>query len=83
MEGIVDVFLSVETGPRATATQKAFIRSLLLAQSPAGYSSLCSTIMNAQTPRYEEATCPLLIIAGSDDNTSPMAGSQAILDRCV
>ncbi|KAG6172737.1 hypothetical protein E4U22_000815 [Claviceps purpurea] len=80
MEGVVDVFLSVETGPRATATQKAFIRSLLLAQSPAGYSSLCSTIMNAQTPRYEEATCPLLIIAGSDDNTSPMAGSQAILD---
>lgn len=83
MEGVVDIFLSVETGPRATATQKAFIRSLLLTQSPAGYSSLCSTITNAQTPRYVEATCPLLVIAGSDDNTAPMAGSQAILDRCV
>lgn len=79
MEGVANLIPSAATGPRATATQKAFIRALLLAQSPEGYSSLCRTIANAHRPLYENATCPLLIIAGLHDKTAPMAGSQDIL----
>ncbi|KAG5939763.1 hypothetical protein E4U53_007737 [Claviceps sorghi] len=80
MEGVANVVPSAATGPRATATQKAFIRSLLLAQTPEGYSSLCRTIASAHKPRYEDAMCPLLIIVGSRDNTAPMAGCQEILN---
>ncbi|KAG5989807.1 hypothetical protein E4U43_004428 [Claviceps pusilla] len=80
MDGVADVVPSAATGPRTTPTQKAFIRSLLLAQSPEGYSSLCRTIADAHPPRYEDATCPLLIIVGSDDSTASMSGSQEILN---
>ncbi|KAG5923905.1 hypothetical protein E4U42_004797 [Claviceps africana] len=80
MEGVANVVPSAATGPQATATHKAFIRTLLLAQSPEGYSSLCRTIAGAHKPRYEDAMCPLLIIVGSHDNTAPMAGCQEILN---
>lgn len=83
MEGIANVVPLAATGPGATATQQAFIRALLLAQSPEGYASLCRMIINAQRPRYEDIKCPLLIITGSHDETAPMSGSQQILRRHV
>ncbi|UNI17584.1 hypothetical protein JDV02_003916 [Purpureocillium takamizusanense] len=79
MEGVAAVVPFAATGPRATPTQQAFIRTLLLAQSPEGYKSLCRTIQRATRPRYEDIKCPLLIIAGSHDKTSPMGGSEHIL----
>jgi DNA repair exonuclease SbcCD nuclease subunit len=83
MEAVAKVIPSAATGPNATATQKAFIRTLLLAQTAAGYKSLCRTIAGATRPRYEDITCPLLIIAGSHDKTAPLTGSQDILNRYV
>ncbi|KAG8406514.1 hypothetical protein J3459_019229 [Metarhizium acridum] len=62
------------TGPKATATQKAFIRALLLAQTAEGYKSLCRTIANAKRPRYEDIKCPLPYHAGSHDKTAPLTG---------
>ncbi|GJN82764.1 hypothetical protein PLIIFM63780_006309 [Purpureocillium lilacinum] len=79
MEGVAAVVPSAATGPKATATQQAFIRTLLLAQSPEGYKSLCRTIQRANRPQYEDIKCPLLIIAGSHDKTSPLGGSEHIL----
>ncbi|OAQ92855.1 alpha/beta hydrolase [Purpureocillium lilacinum] len=78
MEGVAAVVPSAATGPKATATQQAFIRTLLLAQSPEGYKSLCRTIQRANRPQYEDIKCPLLIIAGSHDKTSPLGGSEHI-----
>lgn len=83
MEGVANVVPFATTGPKATATQKAFIRALLLAQTAEGYKSLCRTIANAKRPRYEDIKCPLLIIAGSHDKTAPLTGSQDILNRYV
>lgn len=40
--------------------------------------SLCNVIAEAQHPEYKSITVPLLILAGSDDQTSPMSGSEAI-----
>ena len=80
-EGVAAVVPSAATGPKATATQQAFIRTLLLAQSPEGYKSLCRTIQWANRPQYEDIKCPLLIIAGSHDKTSPLGGSEHILQR--
>lgn len=83
MEGVANVVPFAATGPTATATHKAFIRTLLLAQSAEGYKSLCRTISNAKRPQYENIKCPLLIIAGSHDKTAPLAGSKEILNRYV
>ncbi|KAH0598878.1 hypothetical protein MHUMG1_02990 [Metarhizium humberi] len=80
MEGVANVVPFAATGPKATATQKAFIRALLLAQTAEGYKSLCRLIANAKRPRYEDIKCPLLIIAGSHDKTAPLTGSQDILN---
>lgn len=71
------------TGPKATSTHRAFIRALLLAQSPEGYMSLCRTIASAKCPRYGDIRCPLLIVAGSHDQTSPLRGSRDILSRSL
>lgn len=81
MEGVAKVVPFAATGPKATTTQQAFIRALLLAQTAEGYKSLCRTIANAKRPRYEDIKCPLLIIAGSHDKTAPLTGSQEILNR--
>ncbi|POR35548.1 3-oxoadipate enol-lactonase 2 [Tolypocladium paradoxum] len=80
MEAVANTIPAAATGPKATPTHRAFIRTLLLAQTSEGYMSLCRTIANAKRPRYDQIRCPLLIIAGSHDKTSPMVGSQEILD---
>jgi pimeloyl-ACP methyl ester carboxylesterase len=69
------------TGPKCSETQRAFIRALLLSQTPEGYNSLCRAIAEAEQPDYARSRSPLLIIAGSHDKTSPIEGAQKILDR--
>lgn len=83
LEGVAAVVPRAATGPAATATQRAFVRALLLAQSADGYKSLCRTIAGAARPRYGDARCPLLVIAGSHDTTAPLAGAERILSRRV
>ncbi|TWU75859.1 hypothetical protein ED733_005449 [Metarhizium rileyi] len=80
IEGVANVVPFAATGPKATATAKAFIRALLLAQTTEGYKSLCRTIASAKRPRYEDIHCPLLIIAGSHDKTAPLTGARDILN---
>ncbi|KND86858.1 3-oxoadipate enol-lactonase 2 [Tolypocladium ophioglossoides CBS 100239] len=80
MEAVANTVPAAATGPKATPIHHAFIRTLLLSQTSEGYMSLCRTIANAKRPRYNHIRCPLLVIAGSHDKTSPMVGSQEILD---
>ncbi|KJZ78203.1 hypothetical protein HIM_02241 [Hirsutella minnesotensis 3608] len=79
MEAMANTIPFAATGSRANSTHQAFIRALLLSQSAEGYTSLCRTIVNAKRPRYSEIKCPLLIVTGSDDQTSPLQRSQDIL----
>lgn len=81
MEAMADTIPRVATGSKSTPTQKAFIRSLLLSQQPAGYVSLCKVIAEAEPPEYKNVTCPLLIVAGDDDKSAPLQGCQSIYDR--
>ena len=75
------VIPSAATGSKASATSKAFIRSLLLSQSPEGYNGLCRAIAGARRPAYEASHCALLVVAGEDDRTSPVDDCTTILDR--
>lgn len=67
------------TGSKSTALHKAFIRELILGQSPEGYVSLCRVISEATAPDYAAITTPLLIIAGSEDKSAPLEGCKHIM----
>jgi pimeloyl-ACP methyl ester carboxylesterase len=68
------------TGSLAGPFQRAFVRTLILSMSNEGYMSLCRVIATAEKPNYAEIQVPLLIIAGDDDKTAPLAASEAILE---
>ncbi|KAH8602258.1 3-oxoadipate enol-lactone hydrolase, partial [Bisporella sp. PMI_857] len=80
METMADTIPLAATGTKSNSTHHAFIRALLLSQEAAGYSSLCRVIAEAQLPDYAGVTCPVLILAGSDDKSAPLDGAQKILD---
>lgn len=67
------------TGSKSTALQKAFIRELILGQSPEGYISLCKVISEATAPDYAAIKAPLLIIAGTEDKAAPLEGCKHII----
>lgn len=56
----------------------AFIRSLLLGNSPTGYISLCKAIAEAPVPQYKNIKVPLLIIGGADDTTARHDGPRIL-----
>ena len=69
------------TGKSATPLHRAFIRSLILRSSIEGYISLCRILATTKKPDYAAITVPLLVIAGSEDITAPLAGCNAILNQ--
>ncbi|KIW31137.1 uncharacterized protein PV07_02811 [Cladophialophora immunda] len=78
MEAMANTIPNGATGPGTTALQKAFIREMLLAQSPEGYCANCRAIELATPPEYAKVKCPVLIIAGDQDKSAPLAGCEMI-----
>jgi pimeloyl-ACP methyl ester carboxylesterase len=66
------------TGSTATPVQKGFIREMILGQPPEGYIANCRAIETAQPPQYAKVKCPILIIAGEQDKSAPLAGCKDI-----
>ncbi|EKD18684.1 uncharacterized protein L3040_002111 [Drepanopeziza brunnea f. sp. 'multigermtubi'] len=78
LEPLADTIPTGATGRRSTPLQHAFIRALILGTSPAGYISLCNAIATATQPEYASIDVPLLILAGEDDKTASLEGSEGI-----
>ncbi|GAD97789.1 alpha/beta hydrolase, putative [Paecilomyces variotii No. 5] len=81
MEGVADSIPSQATGSRASHLQKAFIRELILNQTPLGYASICRAIANAHPPNYAGVKVPFLLIAGQEDKSAPMDGCKYIFEN--
>ncbi|KAJ4245010.1 hypothetical protein NW762_014216 [Fusarium torreyae] len=81
MEPMAKTIPFAATGSKSTLTQKAFIRALLLSQKPEGYIALCQAIAKADLPSYSSIKCPLLILAGEEDKTSPVPDAKKILNE--
>ncbi|KAF5255969.1 hypothetical protein FOXYS1_13585 [Fusarium oxysporum] len=79
MEPMAKTIPFAATGSKATLTQKAFIRALLLSQEPEGYIALCHAIAQAELPPYANIKCPVLVLSGEEDKTSPIPDAQKIL----
>ncbi|CAK7221602.1 hypothetical protein SCUCBS95973_004554 [Sporothrix curviconia] len=80
MEPMADSIPTGATGSKSTPTHHAFIRALLLSQTPRGYIGLCRAIAGAQPIDYSKARCPALIIAGEEDKVVHVAGLEKIKD---
>jgi pimeloyl-ACP methyl ester carboxylesterase len=78
---MADTIPVMATGSRSTSVHHAFIRALLLSQTPEGYASLCNAIISAKQPDYFRITCPVLIISGEEDKTASLNDSEEIMAR--
>ncbi|KIX07298.1 uncharacterized protein Z518_01951 [Rhinocladiella mackenziei CBS 650.93] len=78
VETMANTIPNAATGSKATATQKGFIREMLMSQDPEGYIANCRAIEIATPPEYAKVTGPMLIIAGDQDKSAPLAGCEKI-----
>ncbi|KAF3763895.1 putative alpha/beta hydrolase [Cryphonectria parasitica EP155] len=83
LEGIVN---SVDiptraTGSKATRTAEAFVRSLIQSSNADAYKSLSQAIADAPVPQYNKITCPLLCVAGQEDQVARLEDLALIGDE--
>lgn len=83
VEGIVN---SVDiptraTGSKASRTAEAFVRSLIQSSNAKAYETLSQAIASASVPEYEKITCPLLCVAGQEDQVARLEDLALIGDR--
>jgi pimeloyl-ACP methyl ester carboxylesterase len=78
MEVMANSIPNAATGPSSTPLQRAFIREMILAQTPEGYAENCRAIKFAHPPAYADVKCPILIVAGGKDKSAPLQGCQMI-----
>lgn len=72
MSAMADTIPFSAPGQGASPLVRAFIRELLLGQSPTGYLSHCRVICSAKRPNYEDIDAPLLLIAGEEDRSADL-----------
>ncbi|PNP51723.1 hypothetical protein THARTR1_07720 [Trichoderma harzianum] len=80
MDGLADVIPIVGTASSSTPLQRAFIRTLLLAQTTEGYIANCKAIASALVPDYASISTPLLLVNGAEDFVCPIELSQKVFD---
>lgn len=78
MEPLANTIPYAATGSKSTALHHAFIRELLLSQTPAGYIANCKIIATATPPSYGDITVPFLLIEGAEDKSAPRERCQII-----
>lgn len=88
IEGVEGIVNSVDiptraTGSKATRTAEAFVRSLIQSSNAEAYSTLAQAIASASVPEYEKITCPLLCVAGQEDQVARLEDLALIGDRHV
>lgn len=81
MEAMAETVPFSAVGSKATSIHHAFIRELLMQTEPNAYVSLCRVIAYAYLapPEYVKVQCPVLIIAGEEDKSAPLAGCEKIM----
>lgn len=83
MEPLANSIPTAATGKASTPLQRAFIRELLLNQDPKAYAAHCRAIVGMKEPAggFESIKTPVLILAGDEDASAPLAGCQYIFEH--
>lgn len=87
-EGVEGIVNSVDipsraTGSAASRTAEAFVRSLIQSSDAKAYETLSQAIASASVPEYGKITCPLLCVAGQEDQVARLEDLALIGDRHV
>lgn len=83
-KGIQPLADTIPTGATSTTASplvRAFIRELILGQSPEGYISNCRVITNAKRPAYEKIQSPVLMIVGEEDKAAPGVNCRKMMEE--
>lgn len=85
VEGIVNTIdiPTRATGSKASRTAEAFVRSLIQSSNAEAYETLSQAIASASVPEYGKITCPLLCVAGQEDQVARLEDLALIGDRYV
>lgn len=80
MEPLANSIPTAATNKNSTALQKALIRELIMGSDPKSYASHCEVIvtMKEEEPDWKSIKVPVLILAGEEDGSAPLAGCEAI-----
>lgn len=71
-DGVTSAALSEQTRQKKPEVVAA-VREFLLRQDPEGYARSCEAVAEAVAADLSRITCPVLLVAGSDDTVSPPA----------
>lgn len=78
MEPMANAVPKAATNAKSTPVQRAMIRELIIGQDPKSYASHCDVILNMKDPGFSSIETPVVIIAGDEDQSAPMAGCEYI-----
>ena len=81
LEAIVDSVIQgglSEHTRRSNPVVVAFVREMLLRQTPEGYARCCEAVAASVAADVTRITCPVLLVAGEQDTVSPPAVSEAM-----
>lgn len=78
MEPMANTVPKAATNAKSTPVQRAMIRELILGQEPKSYASHCDVILNMKDPGFSSIKTPVVILAGDEDQSAPMAGCELI-----
>ena len=86
MVAIADITVQVGTSAATKAHRPevaAFVRELVMRQSPEGYARICDAIAAIEAADLSAVRCPALVITGDEDATSPPAVARAVAAALV
>jgi 3-oxoadipate enol-lactonase len=78
IEGIRDTTVSNNVSPNSSDLVRTIIRQMISCQSSEGYAATCEAVC-AKThvdPNYAAIKCPAVLVAGDQDNISPLSRSE-------
>lgn len=81
LEPLANLIPEMATGSKASPLAKAFVRELVMGQDGEGYRSNCRVIQSAKVPEYKKIGCPVLVIAGEEDRSVPLAGCKKMFEE--
>ncbi|MGD9603373.1 MAG: alpha/beta fold hydrolase [Gammaproteobacteria bacterium] len=84
LHGMSDIADAIVAGSLARETRAdrplvvALVRELLMRQPPEGYARLCEALADARKVELGVIGCPVLLVTGDQDPTSPAAACEAM-----
>jgi pimeloyl-ACP methyl ester carboxylesterase len=82
IEGIRDSTVANNVAPSSSDLVRAFVRQVISQQIPEGYAATCEAACAKShvNPDYSAIKCPAVLIAGDQDNISPLSRSEELKD---